>query len=379
MKNISGQNPTEQNNYFKKHFSDLKDPRRTTKGHYYYPLEEILFLVIAAVLSGVEDWTSIEIFGNDKIEWLRRFFPYKHGIPSHDVLGKLFSRLDPVGFSECFTRWVNTISRLTEGEVIAIDGKSICGSGDTGSPKSALHIVSAYATENKLCLGQVSVDKKHNEIVAIPKVLEILAVKGCIVTIDAMGCQKEIARQIIKQGGDYVLMVKDNQRELKEQTEKLFNYYKSPDKNETVSSGHGRVETRVCEAIGDLEFMDEKENWPGLKSVVRITSSRFIKKTGEESTDTRYYISSLESNARKLNKVVRSHWAIENNLHWTLDVIFNEDRKLKKKDFSAANFNIINKIALAILEKDKTFKASKNQKRLKAALNDSYREKLLKC
>lgn len=379
MKNISGQNPTEQNNYFKKHFSDLKDPRRTTKGHYYYPLEEILFLVIAAVLSGVEDWTSIEIFGNDKIEWLRRFFPYKHGIPSHDVLGKLFSRLDPVGFSECFTRWVNTISHLTEGEVIAIDGKSICGSGDTGSPKSALHIVSAYATENKLCLGQVSVDKKHNEIVAIPKVLEILAVKGCIVTIDAMGCQKEIARQIIKQGGDYVLMVKDNQRELKEQTEKLFNYYKSPDKNETVSSGHGRVETRVCEAIGDLEFMDEKENWPGLKSVVRITSSRFIKKTGEESTDTRYYISSLESNARKLNKVVRSHWAIENNLHWTLDVIFNEDRKLKKKDFSAANFNIINKMALAILEKDKTFKASKNQKRLKAALNDSYREKLLKC
>ena len=379
MKNISGQNPTEQNNYFKKHFSDLKDPRRTTKGHYYYPLEEILFLVIAAVLSGVEDWTSIEIFGNDKIEWLRRFFPYKHGIPSHDVLGKLFSRLDPVKFSECFTRWVNTISRLTEGEVIAIDGKSICGSGDTGSPKSALHIVSAYATENKLCLGQVSVDKKHNEIVAIPKVLEILAVKGCIVTIDAMGCQKEIARQIIKQGGDYVLMVKNNQRELKEQTEKLFNYYKSPDKNETVSSGHGRVETRVCETIGDLEFMDEKENWPGLKSVVRITSSRFIKKTGEESTDTRYYISSLESNARKLNKVVRSHWAIENNLHWTLDVIFNEDRKLKKKDFSAANFNIINKMALAILEKDKTFKASKKQKRLKAALNDSYREKLLKC
>lgn len=379
MKNFSGQNPIEQNNYFRKHFSGLKDPRRTTKGHFCYPLEEILFLIISAVLSGVEDWTSIEFFGKTKLEWLQRFFPFNHGIPSHDVLGKLFSRLDPVKFGECFTDWVNTISSLTEGEVVAIDGKSICGSADSGSPKSALHIVSAYATGNKLCLGQVPVDKKHNEIVAIPKVLEILAIKGCVVTIDAMGCQKEIARQIIEQGGDYVLMVKDNQRELKQQTEKLFNYYKSPEKDETVSSGHGRIETRVCEVIGNLDFMDEKEHWSGLKSIVRITSSRYIKKTGEESTDTRFYISSLTPNPRKLNEAVRSHWAIENNLHWTLDVIFNEDRKLKKKDFSAANFNIINKMALAILEKETTLKGPKTRKRLKAALDDSYREKLLKC
>lgn len=233
MKNFLGQSATEQNNYFTKYFSGLRDPRRTTKGHFYYPLEEILFLVISAVLSGVDDWTSISLFGEYKLEWLQRFFPYKHGVPSHDVLGKLFSRLDPVKFSECFTAWINTISTLTEGEVIAIDGKSICGSGDSDSPKSALHIVSAYATGNKLCLAQVTVDQKHNEIVAIPKVLEVLALKGCVVTIDAMGCQKEIARQIIKQGGDYVLMVKDNQKELKEQTEKLFNYYKSPDKDET--------------------------------------------------------------------------------------------------------------------------------------------------
>ncbi len=200
MKNFSEQNPTEQNTYFIKHFFDLPDPRRTTKGHFYYPLEEILFLVISAVLSGVEDWTNISFFGNAKLEWLRRFFPYKHGVPSHDVLGKLFSRLDPVKFSECFTNWINTVSSLTEGEVIAIDGKSICGSGDSGNPKSALHVVSAYATENKLCLGQVTVDKKHNEIVAIPKVLELLAIKGCVVTIDAMGCQKEIASQIVKLG-----------------------------------------------------------------------------------------------------------------------------------------------------------------------------------
>ncbi len=206
MKNISGQSPVEQNNYFRNHFSGLKDLRRTTKGHFYFPLEKILFLIISSVLSGVEDWTSIEFFGKTKLEWLRSFFPFNNGIPPHDVLGKLFSRIDPLKFGECFTDWVNTISSLTEGKVIAIDGKSICGSADSGSPKSALHVVSAYATGNKLCLAQGPVDKKHNEIVAISKVLEILAIKGCVVTIDAMGCQKAIARQITEQGGDYVLM-----------------------------------------------------------------------------------------------------------------------------------------------------------------------------
>ena len=354
MKNISGPDPTKQNNYFIKHFSVLQDPRRTTKGHFYYPLEEILFLVISAVLSGVEEWTSIELFGNTKIEWLRRFYPYKQGIPSHDVLGKLFSRLDPVKFSECFTNWVNTISNITDGEVIAIDGKTIRGSGDSGNAKSALHVVSAYAAGNRLCLGQTTVDKKHNEIVAIPKVLEMLAIKGCVITIDAMGCQKEIARQIIQGKADYVLMVKDNQQGLKAQVEKLFNYYSGLKKNETVDFGHGRLETRVCETISDLTFMDEKENWTGIRSVVRVTSSRYIKKTGEESSATRYYISSLEANPARLNRVIRSHWSIENNLHWTLDVVFNEDSHLKKKNNSAANFNIINKMALTILEKDTT-------------------------
>ena len=354
MKNISGPDPTKQNNYFIKHFSVLQDPRRTTKGHFYYPLEEILFLVISAVLSGVEEWTSIELFGNTKIEWLRRFYPYKQGIPSHDVLGKLFSRLDPVKFSECFTNWVNTISNITDGEVIAIDGKTIRGPGDSGNAKPALHVVSAYAAGNRLCLGQITVDKKHNEIVAIPKVLEMLAIKGCVITIDAMGCQKEIARQIIQGKADYVLMVKDNQQELKAQVEKLFNYYSGLKKNETVDFGHGRLETRVCETISDLTFMDEKENWTGIRSVVRVTSSRYIKKTGEESSATRYYISSLEANPARLNRVIRSHWSIENNLHWTLDVVFNEDSHLKKKNNSAANFNIINKMALTILEKDTT-------------------------
>ncbi len=365
-------------NVFQQFFSTLEDPRRTNKGHFYYLLEEILFLVIAAVISGAEEWVSIQLFGKAKLEWLRRFFPYKHGIPSHDVLGKLFCRLDPVRFNECFMAWVNSISDLTKGEVIAFDGKSICGSGRLGIPKSAVHVVSAYAAQSRLCLGQVGVDQKENEIVAIPQLLELLAIKGCIVTIDAMGCQKEIARKIIGQKADYILMVKDNQKELKEQVEKIFRIQKDCTQDQTIDAGHGRVETRTCRATGKLDFMDGKEQWEGIRSVVQIKSERYIKQTGQTSEETRYYITSLKPDPAKLNQAIRSHWAIENNLHWSLDVVFNEDNLLKKKDYSARNFNIIAKIALALLEKEPSLKASKKKKRLFAALKDDYREKVLK-
>ena len=195
-----------------KHFSTLEDPRRTNKGHFYYPLNELLFLVISAVVSGFTDWTSIQIFvfGNAKLGWFRKFFPYTHGIPSHDVIGKLFSRLDPLKFNECFLNWANSIAELTNGEVVAIDGKTICGSGDSEKVHSAIHVVSAYATQNRLCLGQVTVDQKQNEIVVIPEILDLLCLQGCIVTIDAMGCQEEIAGKVIDSKADYVLMVKDN-------------------------------------------------------------------------------------------------------------------------------------------------------------------------
>jgi predicted transposase YbfD/YdcC len=379
MANQNAQLSTEQNNLFDFYFSGLEDPRRTTKGNFYYPLNEILFLVISAVISGAEEWVSIQIFGNAKLEWLKRFFPYSHGVPSHDVLGKLFSRLDPKKFSECFMGWVNTISELTDGEVVAIDGKSICGSTEAGKLKSAFHVVSAYASENRLCLGQVTVDQKQNEIVAIPEILDLLAIKGCIVTIDAMGCQKEIADKIIQAGADYILMVKDNHKELKSQVEKMFRLQKDCKKDETTDAGHGRVETRICEATGDLTFMDDKQEWPGIRSVVRVKSQRFTKQTGTESNETRYYISSVEANPVKLNQAIRSHWSIENNLHWNLDVVFNEDNSLKKKDNSAVNFNIVLKIALTMLERESSLKASKKRKRLFAALDDNYREKVLKC
>lgn len=378
MPNFRAQIASKQKTSFEASFSSLEDPRRTIKGHYLYPLQEILLLTISAVLSGFKDWTTIQTFGENKLDWLRQFYPYQEGIPSHDVLGKLFKRLNPDVFGECFVDWINQVSSLTEGEVVAIDGKSICGSADSEKPKSAVHIVSAYASDNRVCLGQKAVDTKSNEITAIPKLLELLTIKGCVVTIDAMGCQTGITKDIIKSGADYVLAVKGNQNELFEQVKKMFSIHKPVNTHESVEVGHGRVETRVCQAIDDLTFMDDMASWVKLQSVVRVQSERFFKKNSKTTKDERYYISSLPADAQKLNQIIRQHWSIENNLHWSLDVIFKEDSSLKKKDFSALNFSIINKVALAMLEKDNSVKLSKPRKMAKAALNDEYRTKLLK-
>ena len=359
--------------------SELRDPRRVTKGNFKYPLAEIFFLVISAVISGTEDWQGIALFGKEKIDWLRKFLPYKKGTPSHDVLGDLFARIDVLNFESVFIKWINTISEITNGTIIAIDGKTIRGSGDSDIPHSAIHVISAYATNQMLCFGQTVVDKKQNEITAIPELLDMLAIKGGVITIDAMGCQKKIAEKIIKKEADYVLMVKDNQQELKEQVEKLFEHYKeSCDEDQTIDSGHGRVESRKCEMIGDLRFLDDKDQWKGLRSIVKISSKRYIKKKEIETSEIRYYITSLRPDSERLNQIIRSHWGIENNLHWRLDVIFNEDKSSKRKDNSAANFNIISKMAMTLIDREKTAKASMGKKRLKAAWNDNYRELLLK-
>lgn len=378
MVNFNTQTSIEQITSFESSFLSLEDPRRITKGHYLYPLQEILLLTISAVLCGFKDWTTIETFGENKLDWLRKFYPYKDGIPSHDVLGKLFKRLNPDEFSICFANWINQISELTAGEVIAIDGKTICGSGDSSTAKSAIHVVSAYASQNRVCLGQITTDTKSNEITAIPKLLDLLTIKGCVVTLDAMGCQTDIANKIIKSEADYVLAVKGNQKELFDQVKKLFSINQSPNADSFTDFGHGRIETRTCQAIDNLTFMDDRSQWKNLRSVVKIISERHFKKTGKTTRDERYYISSLPADAQKLNQIIRQHWSIENNLHWNLDVIFKEDQSLKKKDNSAINFNIINKVALAILEKDNSVKLSKPRKMAKAALNDKYRSSLLK-
>jgi predicted transposase YbfD/YdcC len=371
--------PLKNDPVFSGFFSDLKDPRRTQRGHHLYPLDEILFLCISAVISGANDWTTISLFGRTKIVWLRQYFPCKNGIPSHDVLGKVFAALDPVQFNQCFTNWVNSISELTSGEVIAIDGKTICGSDDKQNGKSALHVVSAYAAGNRLCLGQEAVDEKSNEITAIPALLKLLFIKDCVVTIDAMGCQKTIAGTIIDSGANYVLMVKDNHQELKEQVEKVLSISCKTNSDQELDTGHGRIEKRDCLVTDDLAFLDVKEEWPGLKSIAKVTSERIDKQSGKKSTQDRYYISSLPAKAKMINKAVRSHWAVENNLHWVLDVIFKEDGALKKKGNSALNYNIIAKMALTMIDKEKETKKSKPNKRMLAALDDDYRAKILKC
>ena len=358
-------------------FSSLEDPRRTSKGNLIYPLNEIIFLTISAAISGASAWTAIESFGKMKLDWLRGFFPFENGIPSHDTISDVFCLLAPASFEGCFINWVNSVCSLTDGEVVAVDGKTVRGAAS--GKKYPLHIVSAYAEKNKITLGQVSTDEKSNEITAIPKLLEILSLKGAIVTIDAMGCQKEIAKTIIKKEADYVLMVKDNQKELKEQVEKVFHMGIDMQCDSNIDAGHGRIETRKCTSTENLDFLDGKENWCSMRSVAKIESERICKKTGKISTETRFYISSLPSDPKQIGSAIRKHWAIENNLHWNLDVIFKEDGQLKRKGNSPYNFNIINKIALALLEKETSVKNSKNNKRLMAALNDDYRRKVLNC
>ena len=362
---------------FQKYFSKLQDPRRTSKGNILYPLEEILFLCISAVISGTESWTFIQEFGEQKIDWLRKFYPYKHGIPSHDVLGKLFSRICPETFNACFIDWVNSISTLSKGEIIAIDGKSIRGSGSKTTAKSAFHVVSAFACENGLCLGQKEVGDKSNEVTAIPLLLDLLSLKDCVITIDAMGCQKDIASAIIEQEADYILAVKGNQKELLDQTTKLFTLHSNEEGSYEHDLSHGRIEKRTCQVLDDLTFFDDADQWKGLQSIIKVSSERTIKSNGKTSSETRYYISSLPKNASKMNQAIRKHWNIENNLHWNLDVVFGEDSALKKKGFSALNFNIVLKTALTIINREKSTKKSKPTKRLKAALSDKYREKIL--
>jgi predicted transposase YbfD/YdcC len=362
---------------FTKNFSTLTDPRRITKGNFQYPLEEILFLNISAIISGFTEWKEIVYFGEEKIDWLRKFFAFKNGIPSHDILNGLFNRLDTKEFNSCFMNWVNSIVVHSDGRVVAFDGKTIRGNASNLS-NSKLHIVSAFCARNEISLGQIKVKEKSNEITAIPDLLDLIAVKGCIVTIDAMGCQKKIAEKIIEKKADYILMVKENQANLKEQIEKVFNIQRPKMIDVEEDLGHGRIEKRTCEVITKLDFLDDKEHWKSLKSIIKITSERTNKKTNVYTCETRFYISSITENAKLINNSIRSHWAIENNLHWTLDVVMKEDGQLNYTGNAPENMNMMRKVAMGMLVQEKTVKESKNIKMVKALLSDKYRELILK-
>ena len=366
-----------------KHFETLDDPRidRTKR----YPLIEIIFLIISATVSGCEGWKSIRDFGMMKQDWLKKFLPYDNGIPVDDTIARVMRKLNTKQFENCFIRWMQGVAKATEGDVIAIDGKTLRRSYDTGSDKSAIHMVSAWSSANGVVLGQEKTAEKSNEITAIPELLNSLAIKGCIVSIDAMGCQKEIAKQIIAKKADYLLALKGNQGSLHDDVTSFFSIAKDEnfkhiehDFYEENDAGHGRIEIRRAYAVDVKKY---KNLFPGVAEWKKLTSLVMIESIREgnnfKTTDTRFYISSCRPSAKLLLDASRKHWGVENSLHWTLDVTFREDESRIRKEASPENYAIFRHIALNIIRKDTSSDASIKRKRHMAALNDNFRTTLI--
>lgn len=362
------------------HFKDIEDPRvERTKAHL---LLDIIVITICAVISGAEGWVSIAKYGEAKHECLKKFLELPNGIPSHDTFARVFARIDPEQFQRSFLNWIQSIERVTEKEVVAIDGKTLRRSYDTKTEKSAIHMISAWANSSGLVLGQRKVDDKSNEITAIPELLTVLELKGSIVTIDAMGCQKEIVSQIKEKEADYVIAVKKNQPTLYENIKNTFTQaIANPEELElrdykTEEFSHGREEIRkYCMLTNVNKLVDPEGKWKNLASVGMVCSERII--NGKKSRETRYYISSLSLSAEELASSIRNHWSVENSCHWILDVAFNEDGCRIRKDNAPQNLATVRHIAINLLKQEKTQKLGIKNKRLKAGWDDSYLEKVL--
>jgi len=366
---------------FVQHFENIEDPRR--QAGLRHPLIEVLFIAICAIVAGADDWVAIERFGKAKISWFEKYLPLKYGIPSHDTFGDVFGVLDPEQFTEAFIGWMKMVATISG--VIALDGKTIRRSFDKALDKSAIHMVSAWSSEQHLILGQVKVDDKSNEITAIPKLLRLLVIKGCLVTIDAMGCQTEIAEQIVEQGGDYLLAVKKNQKHLYEDIEHLFkhavpeNFHAEGfDEARTVDKQHGRLEIRHCQCVSDSEWLDylrSRHNWKKLCSVVKIWTERKIGR--KKKRESRYYICSRVASAADLLDGIRAHWGVENNVHWVLDVIFDEDSSRARTGHAQENLATMRRIAINMLNQEQTRKESLKGKRQLAGWDESYMERII--
>ena len=361
-----------------RHFEELPDPRTgNAKTHIFL---EILIIAILAVICGADGWSDVELFGKTKKAWLKTFLKLPKGIPSHDTFGRVFAKLKPEEFRKRFIEWVQAVETLTAGQVIAVDGKKLRRSHDQQAGKAAIYMVSAWATENQLVLGQTKVADKSNEITAIPELLRLLDISGCIVTVDAIGTQAEIAETIVNGGGDYLLAVKENQGHLYEDIQCLFEVdvaqglkYAQYSHAQHVTKGHGRIETRECWATDREEYLSllrKRQQWKGLKSVIRIASERKIGEVTE--TQTRYFISSLPANAKTLLKVKRSHWKIENQVHWVLDIAFREDESRVRQDHAAENLAVLRHMALNLIKNEKTAKGGIRAKRLQAGWDNDY-------
>jgi predicted transposase YbfD/YdcC len=364
---------------FHDHFQGLTDPRvvRTRR----HPLINVVFIAVCGVLSGANSFAGIQEFGCDRRSWFARYLDLANGIPSDDTFARVLARLDPAAFEKCLLSWIQAVQEVSDHRLIAIDGKTLRGSYDRGDGKAAIHMVSAWATENKLSLGQVVVDQKSNEITAIPELLRLLEVSGAVVTIDAMGCQKEIADLIRGRGGEYVLAVKQNQPTLYEQVEEVIDTgleqdAAAVDEHQTVEKGHGRHDTRTYVTFPAPESVDPDGAWRDLSAVgMAITES--VDSQGRVRSEVRYYILSVLLSAKEFAGAVRGHWGIENNLHWQLDVSFREDECRVRRDHAPANLSVIRRFALGLLKRETSCHRGIETKRLKCAASDEYREKVL--
>lgn len=362
---------------FVSHFSVLPDPRVNRRKR--RSLESILFIALCGVLCGVESWVEMEEFGKTRKEWFKKFIDLKHGIPSHDTFGRVFAQLNSKEFGKVFLQWVQAVYRKTNGEIIAIDGKTVCGTEDKTRGWNALHLITVWANANHLVLAQEKSTGGPNEIETVPKVLEILDLKGCIVTLDAMGCQKDIAERIRGKEGDYVLALKGNQGLLHEDVRQYWNDSQLPrqeyDEYETADKGHGRHEVRCYRISSGIEWLTVRDEWKGLQSIGMVESRRTI---GEQTTvQRRYYLSSLKADAREFSKAVRTHWEVENKAHWCLDVLFHEDRSRARLKFAAENLALLRRLSLNILRKDVGAKQSLRIRRQMAGWSTEYLEHLL--
>ena len=362
------------------HFAELDDPRRFNKRH---KLLDILVISICAAIAGADGWEHVELFAETNEEWLRGFLELPHGIPTRHTFSRVFAALDPEQFQDCFVQWIQAVDKLSKGQIIAADGKALRRSHDRRLGKKALYMVSAWASGSGLVLGQTKVDEKSNEITALPELLDMLEIEGCIVTVDAIHCQTETARTIIEKQADYVFPVKENQPRLLDSLQLLFDdpeemQWVACDHDRTVDKGHGRIEIRECWTTSDPEYLhhiDTLAEWKGLRSIAMVQAERQL---GEDTTTTRrYFISSLERDAEQLLHAVRSHWGIENKVHWVLDIAFREDDSRIRKGNGAENFAVLRHIALNLLRREKTVKRSLKGKRIKAGWDKNYLLKVL--
>jgi predicted transposase YbfD/YdcC len=362
------------------YFAELTDPRQEDRCD--HKLSDILFIAICAVICGADTFTDMEEFGLAKQTWLRLFLELPNGIPSHDTFGRVLARLNPKAFQQCFLNWVRAVATLTDQEIVPIDGKTLRRSHDKANGRQAIELVSAWTRRNRLMLGQIKVAEDSNEITAVPLLLQLLELKGCIVTLDALHCQKDTAKEILKREADYVLALKGNQETLRREVERFFEavinertFGYEISRYETVDGEHGRIETRRYWQVMVPDYMKEKADWPGLMSVGMVESKREIKdRTSEEK---RYYVSSLSVDGKRFAEAVRGHWSVENSLHWILDVVFGEDDSRVRVGHAAENFGLLRRLAVNLLQQEKTLKRGVKTKRLKAALDEGYLLKVI--